>query len=63
MPSIQVLQGAEHIIIPEIPFELNDLCKRLIQGRDRGKRSHIIVLAESMFNVNDLCEEIEEDWN
>ncbi|NLI60056.1 MAG: 6-phosphofructokinase [Clostridiales bacterium] len=55
-----VAGGAEHIIIPEIPFELNDLCKRLIQGRDRGKRSHIIVLAESMFNVNDLCEEIEE---
>jgi 6-phosphofructokinase 1 len=55
-----VAGGAEHIIMPEVPFDINDLCKRLIQGKDRGKRSHIIMLAESMFDVNELCKEIEE---
>lgn len=55
-----VAGGAEHIIMPEVPFDINDLCKRLIQGRDRGKRSHIVLLAESMFDVNELCQEIEE---
>lgn len=55
-----VAGGAEHIVIPEVPFEINDLCKRLIQGRDRGKQSHIIMLSEDMFDVNDLCQEIEE---
>lgn len=55
-----VAGGAEHIIMPEVPFDINELCKRLIQGRDRGKRSHIIMLSESMFNVNELCQEIEE---
>ncbi|NLN40801.1 MAG: 6-phosphofructokinase [Clostridiales bacterium] len=55
-----VAGGAEHIIMPEVPFDINDLCKRLIQGKDRGKRSHIIMLAESMFDVNELCKEIED---
>ncbi len=55
-----VAGGAEHIIMPEVPFDINDLCKRLIQGRDRGKQSHIVLLAESMFDVNELCQEIEE---
>lgn len=55
-----VAGGAEHIIMPEVPFDINDLCKRLIQGKDRGKRSHIVLLAESMFDVNELCQEIEE---
>ena len=55
-----VAGGAEHIIVPEVPFDINELCKSLIQGKDRGKRSHIILLAESMFDVNDLCKEIED---
>lgn len=55
-----VAGGAEHIIMPEVPFDINDLCKRLIQGRDRGKQSHIVLLAEGMFDVNELCQEIEE---
>lgn len=55
-----VAGGAEHIIIPEIPFEINDLCRRLIQGRDRGKTSHIIILSEGTIGVNQLCDEIEE---
>lgn len=55
-----VAGGAEHIIMPEVPFDINELCKRLIQGKDRGKRSHIIMLSESMFDVNELCQQIEE---
>ncbi|HZJ82625.1 MAG TPA: 6-phosphofructokinase [Clostridia bacterium] len=52
--------GAEHIIVPEIPFNINELCKRLIQGRDRGKTSHIIMLSEGIVEVNKLCDDIKE---
>lgn len=55
-----VAGGAEHIIIPEVSFSINELCKRLIQGKDRGKQSHIIILSENMVKVNELCQEIEE---
>jgi 6-phosphofructokinase 1 len=55
-----VAGGAEHIVIPEISLNINEICKRLIQGRDRGKSSHIIMLAEGMTDVKELCAQIEE---
>lgn len=38
--------GAESIIVPEIEFSLDDICRKLIQGKNRGKLHSIIVLAE-----------------
>ena len=52
--------GAEHIIVPEVPLDIEDICKRLIQGKNRGKHSHIIILAEGVCDVNELGEKIEE---
>lgn len=52
--------GAECILVPEIPFDLGDICKRLIQGKNRGKLSSIIVLAEGAGNAFELGKEIQE---
>lgn len=38
--------GAESIIVPEIEFSLEEICRKLIQGKNRGKLHSIIVLAE-----------------
>ncbi len=38
--------GAEGIIIPEMPFDIDGLCETLRVGRERGKESFIIVVAE-----------------
>ncbi|OGO77334.1 MAG: 6-phosphofructokinase [Clostridiales bacterium GWB2_37_7] len=38
--------GAESIIVPEIEFSVEDICRKLIQGKNRGKLHSIIVLAE-----------------
>lgn len=38
--------GAEAILIPEVPFDIEDLCRKLQEGRDAGKTSFIIVVAE-----------------
>ncbi|HWP30579.1 MAG TPA: 6-phosphofructokinase [Fimbriimonadales bacterium] len=38
--------GAEGIIIPEIPFDLDEICDRLRSAYERGKHSSIIVVAE-----------------
>jgi 6-phosphofructokinase 1 len=40
--------GAEHILVPEKPVDLDDVIERIIEGRKRGKNSHIVVLAEGM---------------
>jgi len=52
--------GAEHIIVPEVPLDLDNLCERLIQGKNRGKQSHIIILAEGICDVKELGKKIEE---
>lgn len=41
-----VAGGAEEILIPETKSDLNGLCKRLIEGRSKGKTSSIIIVSE-----------------
>ncbi|MGB3368333.1 MAG: 6-phosphofructokinase [Acidaminobacteraceae bacterium] len=50
--------GAETIIIPEVGFESDDLCKKLMQGKNRGKRHSIIILAEGVGKPYEWAEEI-----
>lgn len=48
--------GAEAILIPELPFDLNDVCDKLDRGRQRGKRSSIVVVAEGAMRASDVCD-------
>lgn len=52
--------GAESIIVPEEDFNSDEVCKKLIQGRNRGKLHSIILLAENIVNAYDLAKEIED---
>ena len=52
--------GAESIIIPEQKFDLNDLCKTIIEGKVRGKVHNLIVLAEGVGGAAELTKKIEE---
>lgn len=52
--------GAETVIVPEESFDMDDVCKKLIQGRRRGKLHSIIMLAEGVGNAFELGKEIEE---
>jgi 6-phosphofructokinase 1 len=38
--------GAEAVIVPEIPFSLDDICNRVEESHRRGKRSSIVVVSE-----------------
>jgi len=46
--------GAESIIVPEIPFDIEDLAHRLESGIARGKKHSLVVLAEGVMSANDL---------
>jgi 6-phosphofructokinase 1 len=53
--------GAESIIVPEEPFTIDEICKRLIQGKNRGKLHSIIILAEGVLgDPNELAKAIVE---
>jgi len=38
--------GAEAVIVPEIPFSLDDICDRVEDSHRRGKRATIVVVSE-----------------
>jgi 6-phosphofructokinase 1 len=51
--------GAEIILIPEVPVDLDDVCRTIIESRNKGKSSNIIVKAEGVdIDSNLLDEEI-----
>lgn len=52
--------GAESIIIPEVDFNVDDVCRKLIQGRNRGKLHNIILLAEGVGQPYEVSKQIEE---
>ena len=57
--------GAEGILIPETPTDVNKLVKKLEEGARRGKKSSIIVVAEGdeVGTVLDLKQHIEQHTN
>lgn len=50
--------GAEIILIPEVEFDINDICDKLKQNVAKGKTSDIIVLAEGVCHAQELKEKI-----
>ncbi len=52
--------GAEALILPEVKTDLDEICQRLLVGKDRGKLHSIVMLAEGCGNYRDYCVQIEE---
>lgn len=52
--------GAETIIIPEINFDIDEVCRKLLQGKNRGKLHNIILVAEGVGKPYEISEAIEE---
>ena len=53
--------GAESILIPEEPVDMNKICRTLIQGKNRGKMHSIILRAEGVEMCTDeVAKTIEE---
>jgi len=53
--------GAEQILIPEEAVNINDLCHKVTQGRERGKRHSIIIKAEGVeLSSQELADTIKE---
>jgi len=46
--GVGISGGAEEVLIPEIPLDLEALGQRLIEAKKRGKGSYIVVVAEGV---------------
>ncbi len=58
--KVALAGGAEQVLVPEIKFELTDVCQQITEGYIRGKASWIIVVAEGAAHANDLSAKIQE---
>lgn len=52
--------GAETILIPETPSDIDEMARRLKRGRDRGKKHSIIVVAEGVMSGVELQKQLLE---
>lgn len=53
--------GADAIVVPELPYDFQkDIIKPIMEGRNRGKRDHCIVIAEGVGDTAKISKEIEE---
>lgn len=46
--EVGIASGAEIVLIPEIPFKLDEVIGILKKGMEKGKKSYIIVTAEGL---------------
>jgi 6-phosphofructokinase 1 len=55
-----IATGAEEVLLPEIPFNLDDLCRNISNGYKRGKEHAIIIVAEGAGKASYISYEIKE---
>ena len=58
--AVGFAEGVEFILVPEIKFNLESICEKLKQGREKEKTSEIIVKAEGAGDSAKVTEEIRE---
>ncbi len=53
--------GADAILVPEVPLDVNDVCRRVIRGHQSGKLHSIIIKAEGVdIGTDKLTEMLQE---
>lgn len=55
-----VAGGAEYILIPEKPYDLDEIAKSLVFSQKRGKTSNMIVLAEGAGDKDEIMKYLKE---
>jgi len=53
--------GAENIIVPEIPFDIDKIANSIKENTKKGKLSDILILAEGAAKAEDLKEKLEKE--
>jgi len=59
--AVGLAAGAEGILVPEVKTEMNSIYKKVIDSREKGKTSDIIVIAEGFGNSRRIAESIEKN--
>lgn len=52
--------GATAILVPEVPYDLNEVIEKIKEGRKTGKEQFIIVVAEGVGGTEEIAKKINE---
>ena len=52
--------GAEYVLVPEVPYDIDEIAASIRFSQKRGKTSNMIILAEGAGNKDDICARIKE---
>lgn len=52
--------GAEYVIVPEVPYDLDEIAKNIKKSYLRGKTSNMIILAEGAGNRDEIAKYVQE---
>jgi 6-phosphofructokinase 1 len=55
-----VAAGAEYVLLPERPFDIEDLCKKLRYAHERGKTHTLIIVAEGVMTASELSSQLKD---
>ena len=58
--NVGIATGAELILIPEVPWDMKDVIKTILDCRNKGKRHYIVIVAEGAGSATDIAKQIEE---
>lgn len=59
--NVGIATGAEVILIPEVPFDFDkDVLRVILDGRNKGKRHYIVIVAEGAGDAADIATRIEQ---
>lgn len=61
--SAGLAAGADAIIVPEIEFNIDDICDKLIRARAHEKEGSIVVVSEHVCNLDNLAKVIQDKCN
>ncbi len=53
--------GATYIIVPEIPWSIDEVCDKIKRTRETGKHHFIIVVSEGVGNSGEIAKQIERN--
>ncbi|MBO4927158.1 MAG: 6-phosphofructokinase [Clostridiales bacterium] len=58
--NVGIATGAELILLPEQPWNINEVVREILDCRNRGKRHYIVIVAEGAGNATEIAKQIEE---
>lgn len=58
--AVGVAGGAETVLIPELPVDIDGVCQKLSKGLERGKIHSIVIVAEGAGSGFDIARQIEK---